>query len=151
MDEKKRVLIIDDETLIRRALADYLTEIGYETVMASNGAEGLTIARSEKFHTVLVDLRMPQMDGMEVIATLHTEQPELPVVVVSGTGVLPRAPAHTISKGNMRFEPSPGLCVPDRNRSNACRSLQRSAGALRGPQTSTLRARRRRLNRNPSS
>ncbi|MCP4537027.1 MAG: response regulator [Chloroflexi bacterium] len=88
MDEKKRVLIIDDEMLIRRALADYLTESGYETVMASNGIEGLTIARSQQFHAVLVDLRMPQVDGMEVITTLHAEQPELPVVVVSGTGVL---------------------------------------------------------------
>jgi signal transduction histidine kinase/DNA-binding response OmpR family regulator len=88
MDEKKRVLIIDDEALIRRALADYLTENGYQTTTASNGAEGLAIARSEEFHTVLVDLRMPQVDGMEVIATLHAEQPELPVVVVSGTGVL---------------------------------------------------------------
>lgn len=88
MDEKKRVLIIDDEALIRRALADYLTERGYETATASDGTEGLTIARSEQFHAVLVDLRMPQVDGMEVITTLHAEQPELPMVVVSGTGVL---------------------------------------------------------------
>ncbi len=88
MDKKKRILIIDDEALIRRALSDYLTESGYQTTMASNGIEGLTIARSEQFHAVLVDLRMPQVDGMEVITTLHDEQPELPVVVVSGTGVL---------------------------------------------------------------
>ena len=88
MDEKKRVLIIDDEALISHALADYLTEFGYETTTVSNGTEGLDLARAEQFHAVLVDLRMPQMDGMEVIAVLHAEQPELPVVIVSGTGVL---------------------------------------------------------------
>jgi signal transduction histidine kinase/DNA-binding response OmpR family regulator len=84
----RRILIIDDEPLIRRAMADYLAECGYETSTAADGAEGLAQARAERFHTVLVDLRMPHVDGLEVIATLHTEQPDLPIVVVSGTGVL---------------------------------------------------------------
>lgn len=83
-----RLLIIDDEPLIRHALADYLTECGYETVTAADGAEGLARARAERFHAVLVDLRMPEVDGLEVIATLQDEQPEVPVTVVSGTGVL---------------------------------------------------------------
>lgn len=88
MSEKRRVLVIDDEPLIRRAVADYLQDCGYETVMAADGAEGLSKARAGQFHTVLVDLRMPQVDGLEVITTLKSEQPELPIVVVSGTGVL---------------------------------------------------------------
>ncbi|MCP4537585.1 MAG: response regulator [Chloroflexi bacterium] len=83
-----RILIIDDETLIRRTLSDYLTELGYETVTAANGIEGIKYARSEEFHAVMIDLRMPHMDGMEVIDTLSAEQPGLPLVVVSGTGVL---------------------------------------------------------------
>lgn len=86
--EKKRILIIDDEPLIRRAMADYLSEFEYETVTATDGAEGLEQARTESFDVVLVDLRMPRVDGLEVIAALNQEQPELPVVVVSGTGVL---------------------------------------------------------------
>lgn len=88
MSEMRRILVIDDEPLIRRAVADYLEECGYETVTAVDGAEGLTKARAGQFHAVLVDLRMPQVDGLEVIAILKDEQPELPVVVVSGTGVL---------------------------------------------------------------
>ena len=88
MDKRRRVLIIDDEALIRRAMADYLADCGYETVTASDGAEGLAKAQSEKFDIVLVDLRMPRMDGLEVISTLKSAQPELPIVVVSGTGVL---------------------------------------------------------------
>ena len=86
--DKGRVLIIDDESLIRRAVADYLAECGYETVTAADGAEGLARVRAEQFDAVLVDLRMPRVDGLEVIATLHAEQPDVPVVVVSGTGIL---------------------------------------------------------------
>ena len=88
MSENARLLIIDDEPLIRRSLADYLTECGYECATAADGAAGLVLARSGQFDAVLVDLRMPNVDGLEVIATLHDEQPRLPVTVVSGTGVL---------------------------------------------------------------
>ena len=87
MDEK-RVLIIDDEPMIRHALSEYLTDCGYETVTAPGGAEGLTLAMAGKFHVVLVDLMMPYVNGLEVISILKARLPELPVVVVSGTGVL---------------------------------------------------------------
>jgi len=83
-----RILVIDDEFLIRRALADYLEDCDYETEMAADGAEGLAKIRARKFDAVLVDLRMPRVDGLEVVTTLKAEHPELPVVVVSGTGVL---------------------------------------------------------------
>jgi signal transduction histidine kinase/DNA-binding response OmpR family regulator len=88
MSEMRRILIIDDEQLICRAMADYLTDCGYEAITAADGAEGLAKVRAERFHAVLVDLWMPQVDGLEIIATLKNEQPELPVVVVSGMGVL---------------------------------------------------------------
>jgi signal transduction histidine kinase/DNA-binding response OmpR family regulator len=84
----KRVLITDDEPLIRRALADYLEEWGYDVVAASDGAEGLELTRTERFDVALVDLRMPRVDGLQMIATLKLERPTLPVVVISGTGVL---------------------------------------------------------------
>ncbi len=83
-----RILIIDDELWIRRALSDYLEECGYETEMAAHGREGLEKVRAAHFDLVLVDLRMPYVDGLEVVTTLKEEQPTMPVVVVSGTGVL---------------------------------------------------------------
>lgn len=83
-----RILIIDDELWIRRALSDYLEECGYETEMAAHGKEGLEKVRAAHFDLVLVDLRMPYVDGLEVVTTLKEEQPAMPVVVVSGTGVL---------------------------------------------------------------
>jgi len=54
MDKKKRLLIIDDEPLIRSTLSDYLTECGYETATARDGAEGLKAARAQEFDAVLV-------------------------------------------------------------------------------------------------
>jgi len=85
---EKRILIIDDEPLIRRALSDYLVECGYDTTAADDGERGLIAARTEQFDVILIDLRMPNMGGLQVIDILKVEQPELPVVVVSGTGVL---------------------------------------------------------------
>jgi signal transduction histidine kinase len=88
MSDRRRILIVDDEPLIRRAMADYLEDCGYETVMAVDGAEGLDKVRARQFDIVLVDLRMPRIDGLQVVSTLKSEQPDLPVVVVSGTGVM---------------------------------------------------------------
>ncbi len=85
---QKHILIIDDEALIRHVLAEYLSECGYGVATAGDGVEGLAIARAQHFDAVLVDLQMPRLNGLEVVATLKAEQPELPVVVVSGTGVL---------------------------------------------------------------
>jgi signal transduction histidine kinase/DNA-binding response OmpR family regulator len=85
---KKRVLIIDDDVLIRRALADYLDECGYAISTAKDGVQGLAQAQTKEYDVVLVDLRMPQMDGLKVISILKEQQPQLPLVVVSGTGVL---------------------------------------------------------------
>ncbi|MEA3342405.1 MAG: GAF domain-containing protein [Chloroflexota bacterium] len=84
----KRILIIDDEPLVRHALADYLTARGYETVTAADGDEGLAQARTGQFHVILIALRIPRPDGLEIIAALHAEQPELPLVVISETGAL---------------------------------------------------------------
>jgi len=84
----KRILIIDDEKLIRTALADYLRDEGYEATCAADGVEGLRLSRTEIFDVVLSDLRMPHMDGLQVIRILHSEKPDLPVVVISGTGLM---------------------------------------------------------------
>jgi signal transduction histidine kinase len=84
----KRILILDDEEFIRRALSDYLEDEGYTTSSAADGYSGLRKYQAEKFDVVLVDLRMPNVDGLQVIRTLHNKNPDLPVIVISGTGVM---------------------------------------------------------------
>ncbi len=87
-DIPTRVLIIDDEKVVRESLAMYLEDSDYEVLQAQNGRVGLEMFRSEKPELILVDLRMPEIDGLEVVRVVTRESPETPIVVVSGTGVL---------------------------------------------------------------
>lgn len=86
--EPQKVLCIDDEELIRLSIGDYLEDSGYAVLKSENGQVGLEVFRAEQPDIVLVDLRMPGIDGLEVLATLRREAPEIPVIVISGTGVI---------------------------------------------------------------
>ena len=83
-----KILCIDDEEMIRSSIGDYLEDSGYQVILAANGREGLESFRKHRPDAVLVDLRMPEMDGLEVLATVRVESPNTPVIVVSGTGVI---------------------------------------------------------------
>jgi two-component system nitrogen regulation response regulator NtrX len=83
---KPRVLVIDDEPAIRDSLRMVLEYERYEVVGASNGPEGLVMAQSQRPDLVVLDVKMPGMDGLEVLRKLRTFDPTLPVVVVSGHG-----------------------------------------------------------------
>lgn len=82
------VLTIDDEEVIRRSFQAYLEDSGFRVLQAANGRLGLEVYRREKPDIILVDLRMPEVDGLEVLATVVKETPEMPVIVVSGTGMI---------------------------------------------------------------
>ncbi len=82
------ILIVDDDAAIRAVLSLYLRSRGYSTVTAENGAAGLAHCAQSLPSLVLCDLRMPGMDGQDVLAALRRDHPELPVIVVSGTGDL---------------------------------------------------------------
>jgi len=82
------ILIIDDDDVIRESMAVYLEDSGFTVIQAADGREGLTRFRRERPDLILVDLRMPEVDGLELLATVKAEAPETPTLVVSGTGVL---------------------------------------------------------------
>ena len=77
----KRVLIVDDEELIRELLRKALSEAGYQVEQAADGAAGLERLKSSSFDVVLLDIWMPRMNGLEVLASLH-ELPSPPRVIV---------------------------------------------------------------------
>jgi putative two-component system response regulator len=83
-----KILTVDDEEMIRETIASYLENRGFEVFQAKNGREGLEVFTAEKPDLLLVDLRMPEMDGLEVLARVTVESPETPAIVVSGTGIL---------------------------------------------------------------
>ncbi len=82
------LLIIDDDDVVRASLAAYLDDSGFRVLQAANGPQGMEIFESEQPDLVICDLRMPQMDGLELIRLISERQLDLPVIVVSGAGVM---------------------------------------------------------------
>jgi two-component system nitrogen regulation response regulator NtrX len=83
---KKRVLIVDDEESIRRSLSGALTDEGYIVLTAADGVSALELVETERPHLVILDIWMPQMDGMEVLTKLTEEHPDVSVIMISGHG-----------------------------------------------------------------
>ena len=81
-----RVLVADDEEGIREFVAESLEKEGHEIVTAGDGAEALALARAEPFDVILTDLKMPKLDGMSLVRTLRTEQPDVEIVVLTAFG-----------------------------------------------------------------
>lgn len=91
LSPRQTILAIDDEAVIRLALTACLEDRGFRALEAPDGRQGLAIIRRERPDLVLVDLRMPDMDGLAVLAAMKAEWPCIPVIVVSGAGVLDEA------------------------------------------------------------
>ena len=83
-----KILAIDDEPVVRDSIAAYLEDSGFEVLQAGDGQEGLQKLREAAPELILLDLRMPEMDGLEFLEIMKQEAPDTPVIVVSGTGVL---------------------------------------------------------------
>jgi len=82
------ILVIEDEDAIRQSFTDYLEDLDYEVLAAENGRVGLEIFQQQQIDLVTVVLRMPEVDGLEVLAKITKMSPETPLIVVSGTGVI---------------------------------------------------------------
>jgi len=84
--ESARVLIIDDEAAIRTSLAKILRYEDHEVRDAADGLEGLALLERDRFDMVFLDIKMPGMDGLEVLAEIRRRRIETPVVIISGHG-----------------------------------------------------------------
>ncbi len=105
-----KVLVVDDEASIRRALKNILESEHYVVEQAATGEEALEITENENFDAILLDIKMPGMDGMEALEKLLTIT-EAPVVMISGHGTIETA-VEAIKKGAYDFIVKP----PDLNR-----------------------------------
>ena len=83
MSEKIKLLIVDDEVQFLNALAQRLEIRGFHVTKATNGAEALQAARSDKFDLALLDLKMPGLDGKEVLQLLKKEHKHLEVIILT--------------------------------------------------------------------
>ncbi|MBH9304555.1 SpoIIE family protein phosphatase [Pseudomonas aeruginosa] len=82
------LLIIDDDEVVRESLAAYLEDSNFKVLQALNGLQGLQIFESEQPDLVICDLRMPQIDGLELIRRSRQPAAETPIIVLSGAGVM---------------------------------------------------------------
>ncbi len=80
------ILIVEDDRFVRHSLAVYLGSKGFTILQAENGRVGLEIFFQENPDLVLLDLRMPELDGLEVLAALAQQIGEVPVIIISGVG-----------------------------------------------------------------
>src|SRR3984893_12073171 len=88
---KSRILVIDDEAAIRDSLRMTLEYEGYDVFGAATGQEGLVLGEREAPDRVLLDVKMPGMDGIEVLERLPNMNESVPVIVVSGHGTISTA------------------------------------------------------------
>ncbi len=100
------ILIIDDEKSIRFALREILEYEGFKIDEASSGAEGLKLAVKGDYSIILCDIKMPGMDGTEVLLKLLEQQPDVPVIMISGHGNIETA-VDAIKKGAFDYISKP--------------------------------------------
>jgi two-component system nitrogen regulation response regulator NtrX len=103
---KPRILVIDDEAAIRDSLRMILEYEHYGFMGATSGQEGIALVQRDRPDLVLLDIKMPGMDGMEVLRKLHALDPTLPVVMISGHGTTSTA-VDAIRSGALDFLDKP--------------------------------------------
>ncbi len=130
---KPKILIVDDERNIRRTFKMVLESEGMTVAVAETGEEGLESAAADRPDAVLLDVRLPGLDGIEVLRRLHAADPYLPVIMISGHGTIATAVEAT-RHGAFDFMEKPlskeRLLVAIRNALDV-RSLEREVQVLR--------------------
>lgn len=81
-----RVLIIDDDAPIRDVLRQLLNREGYETVEAGDGREGVQYSQAASMDVIILDMLLPEQNGLEVIRELREVDPAVPIIAISGCG-----------------------------------------------------------------
>ena len=104
--DKERILVVDDEPLVLDMVASYVDHIGFEVVKASSGQEALELLRREPITILVTDIKMPGMDGFELMEMVRTEFPDIPIITMTGHGA-----AYTftdvVSAGATDYIPKP--------------------------------------------
>ncbi len=135
-----KLLIIDDERAIRNSLKEIFTEEGYEVDVAEDGAQGVDMALKERYNVIFCDIKMPNMDGLEVLDKFFEEGVDSAVVMISGHGDIDTA-VECMKKGAFDFIQKPldlnRILITIKN-ANENVSLKRETTALKN-ETSALK------------
>jgi len=100
------ILIVDDEKNYLVVLSAFLSEEGYETMTAEEGQEALEILETADIDLVLTDMKMPSMDGIELLRRIKKKSPDLPLVVMTAYGTVEKA-VEAMQQGAFNFIQKP--------------------------------------------
>jgi len=101
-----RILVIDDEQSIRNSLKEVLEYEKYEVDLATEGREALEMFEKNQYDVVLCDIKMPKMDGVEVLEEIYRQTTDIPIIMISGHGNIDTA-VESIKKGAYDFIEKP--------------------------------------------
>ena len=101
-----RILVIDDEPVVLKSCERILRRAGYHVTCEQDARNGLEKALGEPFHVVIVDLKMPGLDGMQVLDAIKAQQPELAVIMITGYSTVQTA-MEAIKRGAADYVPKP--------------------------------------------
>jgi len=93
MDKRNRILVVDDEEVMRDSLTDWLREDGYEVLAVEDGFQALEVAQQGEWNVMLVDLKMPKMDGLEVIREIRRLKLDIPAIIITAYATVDTAVA----------------------------------------------------------
>jgi DNA-binding response OmpR family regulator len=114
MEEQHKLLIIDDEPEIRETYGDYFTKRGFIVETAADGVEGLDKLLQDEFDVALIDIKMPKMDGIEVIRQALADEPvDANIIVLTGRGDREDAVKALNYGANAWFDKSEDLDMSD--------------------------------------
>ncbi|MCK5511764.1 MAG: sigma-54-dependent Fis family transcriptional regulator [Thermodesulfovibrionia bacterium] len=102
----KKILVIDDESIIRISCQRSLSNEGYEVKLASSGKEGIELLEKGEFNLVLLDIKMPDMDGIEVLKKITSTWPETKVIMITGYSTV-EAAVKTLRLGALNYLEKP--------------------------------------------
>jgi len=96
--DQKNILVVDDDTGVRTVFSSILRKVGYRVTAVKNGYEAIKVIDEESFDLALVDLRMPGLDGIQVLERIRTRRPQTRVIIYSAYGSVTTA-VEAIRKG----------------------------------------------------
>ena len=100
MAAKFRILVVDDEASVRESLQDWLSEEGYEMGLAESGFKAVELVKNQSWNVVLLDLKMPGMDGLETLRKIKETAPNTEVIMMTAYATMETA-VQSIKKGPM--------------------------------------------------
>ena len=96
---KQHILVVDDEPPIRELLAAYFKKHGYDVTTAADAIATMRLADEVPLHLVILDVLLPDSDGLEILQQLKASHPNLPIIIMTGIGFDEDLLQEAISKG----------------------------------------------------